>query len=270
MQVESTALKTKRKTPIERVKIARHIDRPHGYDVLKEVASNFEVLHGDRAFGDDPAVVCGIGEIGNRKCLFIAQQKGRESRDKITCNYGMMSPHGYRKALRLMKLAEKFSLPVIAILDTPGANPSLDAEKNGQSRAIAQNLYEMFGIRTPIISLVLGEGCSGGALGIGICDKTLMLEHAYYSVISPEGCASILWKDSRKSNLAAKALKMQSEDLLAFGMIDKIISEKEGFHENQKGVYSEIKMELTLAIEELAKKSIPDLLVARAQKYRSF
>ena len=237
---------------MDRVYLARHPQRPKGLDVLKRVCDSFQELHGDRLYGDDPAIIAGICEIGDKKAVILAQEKGAEAKGRLKHNYGMMLPEGYRKALRLMKLAEKFHLPVISIIDTPGAYPGIDAEKRGQARAIANNLFEISSIKTPIISLILGEGCSGGAIAIGVSDKVLMLEHAYYSVISPEGCAAILWEGVSKSYLAAEQLKMQSEDLLSFLMIDKIIPEgRGGFHENRELVYAKIKEELISSMEEL-------------------
>lgn len=260
-----------KKTKMDRVCIARHPQRPKGLDVLKSICSSFQELHGDRFHGDDPAMIGGLCEIGSKKALILAQEKGSEAKARLKHNYGMMLPEGYRKALRLIKLAEKFHLPIISIIDTPGAYPGIDAEKRGQARAIANNLCEISSIKTPIISLILGEGCSGGAIGVGLSDKVLMLEHAYYSVISPEGCAAILWNDSSKSHLAVEQLKMQSEDLLDFKMIDTIIFEGSGgFHENKELVYSKIKEELIASIEELETIPSYDLIENRYKKYRSF
>ena len=255
---------------MDRVKLSRHPKRPKGLDVIKAITSSFQELHGDRTFGDDPAVICGVGELDDERCIFIAQQKGSDSKEQAERNFGMMTPEGYRKALRVMKLAERFDLPVITIIDTPGAFPGLDAEKRGQARSIADNLYEMSGLKTPIISLVLGEGCSGGALGIGVADKIIMLEHAYYSVISPEGCASILLKDARKSALIAHYLKIHAEDLLEFKMIDTIIYEGDGgFHENTSSVFSSIKKEMFQQIQTLKEFTISELIENRYNKYRS-
>ena len=256
---------------LDRLAISRHSKRPKGLDVIESITSSFEILHGDRLNGDDKAVICGIGEIGSRRCVIIAQHKGSDLKERTECNYGMMSPNGYRKALRVMTLAERFSLPVVTIIDTSGAYPGLSAEKEGQSRAIAENLFHISGLKTPIVSLLLGEGSSGGALGIGICDRMLMLENAYYSVITPEGCASILWKDAKKKNLSSEQLKMQSEDLLRFGMIDEIIKEGEGgFHENIPSVLNEIKRRLEKNLDELSLSPIDKLIAHRSKKYRSF
>ena len=185
-------------------------------------------LHGDRYFGDDSAIICGLGSIDGNKVVYIAQQKGKNTKENIFRNFGMMRPEGYRKALRIMKLAEKFSLPIISLIDTPGAYPGIGAEERGQGEAIARNLFEMSSLETPIIAVVIGEGASGGALGIGICDKMLMLENTWYSVISPEGCASILWRDAAKAPEAADAMKVTPEDLFEMEICDEIINEPLG------------------------------------------
>ncbi|MCH9616839.1 MAG: Acetyl-coenzyme A carboxylase carboxyl transferase subunit alpha [Chlamydiia bacterium] len=263
--------KTKSLSPIERVNIARAAARPKGADVIASITSSFEELHGDRLMGDDPAVICGVGEISDKRCMIIAQQKGSNAADRVKHNFGMMNPSGYRKAHRAIKLAERFSIPVITIIDTPGAFPGLSAEKNGISISIAENLSMMSDVKVPIITLVLGEGCSGGAIGIGINDQMIMLEHAYYSVISPEGCAAILWKDRSKKDLSAKELKMQSEDLRAFNMVDVIIPEgPEGFSVNKKSIFGSIKNEICLALDKLSQYSEEELLLVRYKKYRSF
>ncbi len=258
-------------SPLQRLDIAREKNRPKGLDVLTFITTSFECLHGDRLYGDDRAVICAIGEIETKKCMFIVQMKGSNTNQRLKHRFGMMNPEGYRKALRLIKLAEKFKIPVITIIDTPGAYPGLEAEKRGQARAIADNLFELSSIKTPIISLLLGEGCSGGAIANGICDRMIMLENAYYSVISPEGCASILWKDVSKKEFSAKELKMQSEDLLQFKMVDYIIKEGEGgFHNNVEMVLSEIKDKLLHYIESLEKIPLQILMEERYKKYRSF
>ena len=267
MNTQATKLKL---TPIERVSIARHSSRPKGLQVIWNISSSFEELHGDRNFGDDRAIICGVCVISSRRVVFIAQHKGSTTEQRQYHNFGMVSPEGFAKASRMMKLAERFNLPVLSIVDTPGAYPGLDAEKRGQAYAIANNLLEMSSLKVPIISLVLGEGCSGGALGVSVADMTLMLEHAYFSVISPEGCASILWKDSRKGHLAADQLKMQSEDLLEFGMVDRIIKEGGGFHLNKEKVYALIKSEVIKSIDKLSVFTLENLIEKRAKKYRSF
>jgi acetyl-CoA carboxylase carboxyl transferase subunit alpha len=215
-------------TPWQRVMIARHPGRPHALDYIKKMSSQFTELFGDRLFGEDPSITCGLAVIGGMKCVVIGQEKGFDTESRVHHNFGMLNPEGFRKALRLMRLAEKFDLPIISLVDTPGANPQLEAEERGQGWAIAYNLREMSRLKTPIIVVVIGEGFSGGALGIGIGDIVAMLEHACYTVITPEGCASILWKDADKKGEAADALKLNSENLLQMGIIDAIIKEPLG------------------------------------------
>ena len=198
----------------ETVQLARHPNRPYTLDYINAWCDNFTELHGDKTFSDDNAVIAGIGIIEDTKVVIIGQQKGRNTKDNIFRNFGMMKPEGYRKALRVMKLAEKFKLPIVTLIDTPGADPGIGAEERGQGYAIANNLFEMASIKTQILSVVIGEGASGGALGIGLCDKMIMLEHTWFSVISPEGCASILWKDSTKAPDAAESLKLTPKDLM--------------------------------------------------------
>ena len=256
-------------SPWERVAICRHPQRPRSVDYIKNMCDSFTEVFGDRLFGDDRAVVAGFGIIEGQKCVILAQEKGCDTESRLYRNFGMPHPEGYRKALRLMKLAEKFHLPVISILDTPGAYPGLAAEERGQGSAIATNLLEMANLKTPIIVLLIGEGCSGGALGMGVGDTIGMLEHAYYSVISPEGCASILWRDSSKNEEAAKTLKMQSEDLLAFGVIDTVILEPQGgAHYDPKVVYEGAKDFLLKEIKKLSELSIDTLLKRRYKKFR--
>ncbi len=229
-------------TPPQRVMISRHPSRPHTVDYIQNICSSFHPLCGDRKFGDDNALIGGLAEIGEMKCVLVGQEKGKDTESRIKRNFGMMNPEGFRKAMRLMKLAEKFNLPVVSLLDTPGANPRLDAEERGQGWAIAENLRDMSRLQTPIIVVVIGEGCSGGALGIGVGDAIGMLEHAYYSVISPEGCASILWKDAAKASTAATALKLNAENMLEFNIIDKIIPEPlGGAHHHPAIVYENVK-----------------------------
>ncbi len=229
-------------SPWERVLISRHPERPHTVDYLKNINENFVELAGDRTYGDDRSLIGGFATIGGVKCMVIGQEKGRDTESRVAHNFGMLNPEGFRKAMRLMKLAEKFSLPVVSFLDTPGAHPGLEAEERGQGWAIAENLRDMSQIKSPIIVVIIGEGCSGGALGIGVGDVIGMLEHAYYSVISPEGCASILWKDSAKKQQAASALKLNSENLLELGLIDDIIREPlGGAHHNPQMTYKEVK-----------------------------
>ncbi|CUI16325.1 acetyl-CoA carboxylase carboxyl transferase subunit alpha [Candidatus Protochlamydia naegleriophila] len=215
-------------TPWQRIMICRHSARPHAIDFIRNMCESFTELAGDRSYKDDHAIVGGLAKIGGVKCVIMGQEKGYDTESRVYRNFGMLNPEGFRKALRLMQLAEKFHLPIVSLLDTPGAYPGLEAEERGQGWAIAQNLREMMRINTPIIVAVIGEGCSGGALGMGIGDVIGMLEHSYYSVISPEGCASILWKDASKNVEAASALKLNAENLLELKIIDAIIPEPLG------------------------------------------
>lgn len=255
-------------TPWQRIMICRHPARPHTVDFIKNLCDSFEELCGDRTFGDDQSIVGGLAMIGGVKCVIIGQERGNDTESRVKRNFGMLNPEGFRKALRLMRLAEKFNLPIVSLLDTPGADPRLEAEERGQGWAIAMNLREMARIETPIIVLVIGEGCSGGALGMGVGDVVAMLEHAYYSVISPEGCASILWKDSDKKADAASALKLNSEDLLKLGVIDAIINEPlGGAHHNPNVVYQNVKKYILEQINIL--KNLPPQLLLE-QRYLKF
>lgn len=256
-------------TPWQRILICRHPARPHTVDFLKNICEQFTELCGDRCYGDDHAIVGGLAKIGGMRCVIIGQEKGHDTESRVHHNFGMLNPEGFRKALRLMRLAEKFHLPVISLLDTQGANPILEAEERGQGWAIAQNLREMARLTTPIIVIVIGEGCSGGALGMGMGDVVGMLEHAYYSVISPEGCASILWKDASKKAEAASALKLTSENLLALKIIDAIISEPlGGAHHQPEVVYQNVKKFILEQWEILNRIPMPLLLEQRYLKFR--
>jgi acetyl-CoA carboxylase carboxyl transferase subunit alpha len=216
---------TNEKSAIERVRTARHPDRPYTNDLVNSIFTDFVEVHGDRRYADDPAMVCGFARLGEHEVCLVGQQKGRDTKARQMRNFGMPKPEGYRKALRIMRLADKFNRPIICFIDTPGAYPGIDAEERGQAEAIAFNLREMAGMRVPIIVVVLGEGGSGGALAIGIGDRVLMMENAVYSVISPEGCAAILWKDAGKADLAAAALKLTADKLNEFGLIDSVVPE---------------------------------------------
>jgi acetyl-CoA carboxylase carboxyl transferase subunit alpha len=256
-------------TPIERVAICRHPQRPKSLDYIKHVFSSFEQLHGDRLFKDDSSIVCGIAYLDNHPCVIVAQEKGDSTEERLHRNFGMSYPEGYRKALRVMKLAEKFRLPVISFIDTPGAYPGLEAEERGQGWAIANNLKQMSCLKTPLIALLIGEGCSGGALGIGVCDRVLMLEHAYYSVISPEGCASILWKDTSSKKLAAQQLKLNAEYLIEFGIVDKMLKEPQGgAHYNPRIMFDLVKKALLQELVWALQEPLESLLEMRYQKYR--
>lgn len=256
-------------TPWERVAICRHPNRPRSIDYIKNLCENFTEIFGDRLFQDDRSIVAGLGTIDGEKFVIVSQEKGCDTDSRLYRNFGMPHPEGYRKALRLMKLAAKFHLPVLSLLDTPGAYPGLSAEERGQGSAIATNLMEMANLPTPIIVILIGEGCSGGALGMGVGDIIGMLEHSYYSVISPEGCASILWRDASKNAEAAAALRMQAEDLLEFGIIDAIISEPQGgAHYNPEALYENVKEFILKHVRSLKNFSRDDLLENRYQKFR--
>lgn len=257
-------------SPMDRVYLSRKADRPKALDIIQYLTTSFEELHGDRVGGDDPAVICGVGVIEGVRTVIIAQQKGSDTKERMERNFGMMSPSGYRKAARMFSLAERFSLPVFTIVDTPGAFAAMEAERNGISVAIAQNLATMSTLQTPILSLILGEGCSGGALGIAVADRVLMMRHAYYSVIAPEGCAAILWKDAREKEKAAKQLRFLSEDLVKFSMVERIVEEGEnGFTMADTNVLEQIKKEVLSSLHELCSTPLEELLLKRYKKYRS-
>jgi len=255
-------------SPWQRVQICRHPARPHSLDYIKNMCETFEELHGDRLFADDQALVGGLATIQGQKFVIIGQEKGNDTESRIKHNFGMMNPEGFRKAMRLMRLAEKFHLPVVSLIDTAGANPQLEAEERGQGWAIAQNLLDMARLETPIIAVVIGEGASGGALGIGVADVVGMLEHAYYSVITPEGCASILWKDADKKVDAAATLKLNSENLLELGVIDAIIHEPlGGAHHDPAVAYKNVK-KFILEQKEILSIIPKDILLE--QRYLKF
>ncbi|MCE9519435.1 MAG: acetyl-CoA carboxylase carboxyltransferase subunit alpha [Verrucomicrobia bacterium] len=258
-------------TPWQRVQIARHTQRPYMLDYAKLCFDEFVELHGDRHIGDDNAMPGGFATIGGRRVVLIGQQKGRDTKENLLRNFGSAHPEGYRKALRLMRMAEKFSLPVIAMIDTPGAFPGIGAEERNIAEAIAFNLREMMTISTPMVSVVIGEGGSGGALGIGVTDRVLMMENAYYSVISPEGCAAILWKDRKHAPEAAEALKLSAQHLKELNIIDGIIPEPAGgAHHDHAAAALSLKTGLLAAIDELASLSPKQLLVERYDKFRAF
>ncbi|MDA7841655.1 acetyl-CoA carboxylase carboxyltransferase subunit alpha [Gammaproteobacteria bacterium] len=247
--------------------LARHPLRPYTLDYIPNLFSSFTELHGDRMFGDDAALICGIGKIDEHAFMFIGHQKGRDAKEKVKRNFGMPKPEGYRKALRIMKLAEKFGLPVVTFIDTPGAYPGIDAESRNQSQAIAENLYVMSNLKVPVISIIIGEGGSGGALAIGISDKLGMLENSIYSVISPEGCASILWKDAKKAEQAADALCITAAKLVDFNLVDLIIPEPlGGAHRDYGAMTSSLKMNLISMLEELKAVDIGKILSNRKEK----
>ena len=251
--------------------IARHPLRPYTLDYIRDMFTDFVEIHGDRMFGDDKAIICGFATLENESFMLIGHQKGRDSKEKVYRNFGMPKPEGYRKALRAMKLAEKFHIPILTFIDTPGAYPGIDAESRNQSIAIADNLYQMSKINTPIISVVIGEGGSGGALAIGVADRLAMLQYSIYSVISPEGCASILWKDASKANIAAEALSITSGKLLGHKLIDRIIPEPHGAaHRNYAAMYSSLKSNILDMLQEVNNTSHSELLKNRNAKLMSY
>jgi len=268
--------KTKKKiysniTPWQRVQLSRHPSRPYTLDYINALTDGiFLELHGDRNISDDKAMIGGLGKIDNQSFMFIGQQKGYNIKTRQYRNFGMASPEGYRKALRLMKLAEKFSIPIVTMIDTPGAYPGIEAEEKGQAEAIARNLFEMFNLKTQIICLVIGEGASGGALGIGIGDKIMMLENTWYSVISPESCSSILWRSWDYKERAAEVLKLTPEDMKKNKLIDKIIKEPlGGAHQNRNKVFNTVKKEILVSFDDLKKISTAKLLEERSNRFTS-
>jgi len=253
----------------QRVQIARHPGRPYTFDYIKFMTDDFLELHGDRLFADDLSIVGGFAKIDGIKVMIMGHQKGRDTKENLQRNFGCAHPEGYRKAMRLMNMAAKFHVPVICLIDTPGAYPGIGAEERGQAQAIAENLRDMSIAETPIIATIIGEGGSGGALGIGVADRVLILEHAYYSVISPEGCASILWRSSLKAPEAAKALKLHGEDLIKFGVVDEIVAEPQGgAHRNPEEIAASLKSALLKNLKQLRHLSTEDLLESRYKKYR--
>ncbi|MBI5415736.1 MAG: acetyl-CoA carboxylase carboxyltransferase subunit alpha [Candidatus Omnitrophica bacterium] len=256
-------------TPWQRVQIARHPERPFTLDYIRMLTSDFIELHGDRQFADDLAIVAGFARINGTKVMVMGHQKGRDTKQNLLRNFGCAHPEGYRKAMRLMLMAEKFGLPVVIFIDTPGAYPGVGAEERGQAQAIAENLRDMVDLKTPIVATIIGEGGSGGALGIGIADRVCILQHAYYSVISPEGCASILWRNAIKAPLAAEALKITAENLREFGVVDQIIPEPlGGAHHDADKTAAHLKETILKYIKELSSLPVPELLEQRYNKFR--
>lgn len=252
----------------QRVQMARHPERPHALDYIDEIVDNWFELHGDRLYGDDKAIIGGTGEIGGRRLMIIGQQKGRGTKDNLYRNFGMPNPEGYRKALRLMRLAEKFNIPVLSFIDTTGAYPGLGAEERGQAEAIARNLFVMSTLRVPIILIVIGEGASGGALGIGVGDKMLMLENTWFSVISPEGCASILYRDAGKASKAADAMRIVPTDLVEMGICDEILLEPlGGAHQALKETALTVKKAILDSFNELDGLTTDELIARRIAHY---
>lgn len=252
----------------QRVQLARHPQRPYTMDYIERITNYFIELHGDRAFGDDPAIVSGLAEIDEEQVVLVGHQKGRTTKEKLYRNFGMPHPEGYRKALRVMRLASKFKRPVICLIDTIGAYPGIGAEERGQAEAIARNLFEMSHLPVPILVIVIGEGASGGALGIGVGDRLLMMENTWYSVISPEGCAAILWRDSAKANLAAEAMKVTSIDLLEMKILDAVIEEPAGgAHRNYDKAAENLKNTILTELKNLKKIPIDELIRNRIEKF---
>jgi acetyl-CoA carboxylase carboxyl transferase subunit alpha len=251
------------------VKVARHPGRPQATDYIDSFVRDFAELHGDRRYGDDPAMIAGFGRIGGHKCLVIGHRKGREVKERLSCNFGMAHPEGYRKALHKMRLAEKMGLPVVCLIDTPGAYPGIGAEERGQAEAIAQNLQVMARLRTPILCVVIGEGGSGGALGVGVADRVAMLQYAWFSVISPEGCASILWKTGEQASVAAEALKLTAAQNQANGTVDDVVEEPLGAaHRNPAEATARLESYLTRALRDLKRYKIENLVQKRYQRLR--
>ncbi|EPH10509.1 acetyl-coenzyme A carboxylase carboxyl transferase subunit alpha [Campylobacter ureolyticus ACS-301-V-Sch3b] len=269
--LEKEVVKTYRNlSEYQRLQLARHPDRPYSLDYIKLLLKDGYEIHGDRAFRDDPAIVCFIGHMADRKVVVIGEEKGRGTKNKIKRNFGMPNPEGYRKALRVAKMAEKFNLPILFLIDTPGAYPGVGAEERGQSEAIAKNLYEFSSLKVPMISVVIGEGGSGGALAIGVSDRLAMMQNSIFSVISPEGCAAILWNDPTKSELATKAMKITASELKEHKLIDDVIQEpKTGAHRDKESAIKEVGEYFLKELSELEKLSIDELLEKRMEKILS-
>jgi acetyl-CoA carboxylase carboxyl transferase subunit alpha len=252
-----------------RVQLARHPKRPHALDYIQKIVTSFQEIHGDRRFGDDPAIVCGMGLLRDRPVMIVAQQKGRDTKQKLYRNFGMPKPEGYRKAMRAMELAAKFNRPIVALLDTPGAYPGLDAEERGQAEAIAYNLREMARLEVPVVCAVIGEGGSGGALALGVGNRIFMMENAVYSVISPESCAAIIWRDAKNAEKAAAALRITAPDLKALGLIDGIIDEPGGGAQAEPDAAAfELANTIDKTLQELSALSGPELVRDRYEKFR--
>ncbi len=256
-------------SPWERVNVARHADRPLTSDYVQLMLDDFVEIHGDRVFGDDRAILTGLATMGGQRFLLVGHRKGKTVKDRLACNFGCAHPEGYRKAMQKMRMAEKWRLPIVTFINTPGAYPGIGAEERGQASAIARNILEMFDLKVPIVCIVIGEGGSGGALGIGVGDRVGMLENSYYSVISPEGCAAILWKSGDKAPEAAEALKLTSKDLLRLGLVDKVVEEPlGGAHRDPKGAVDRVKQQIVEWLTELQAIPLQDLLAQRYAKFR--
>jgi acetyl-CoA carboxylase carboxyl transferase subunit alpha len=271
LKIESVKAKVyKNLTAWQRIQIARHPKRPYTLDYIRMMLTDFVELHGDRFFADDFAMIAGFAKIDDEKVVVIGHQKGRDTSENVKRNFGCAHPEGYRKAMRIMRLAEKFGLPVLIFIDTPGAYPGIGAEERGQAQAIAENLRDMTGLETPIVATVIGEGGSGGALGVGVADYIIILQNAYYSVISPEGCASILWRSATKAPEAAEALKLTGEHLIKFGIVDEIIPEPlGGAHHDPESVAAVLKESLLKQLKRLKGLSTKEILDKRYEKFRA-
>jgi acetyl-CoA carboxylase carboxyl transferase subunit alpha len=253
----------------KRIQLSRHVDRPVTIDYVELMLTDVVELHGDRLYGDDKAIFTGFATLNGRKIMLVAHRKGRTTQERIACNWGCAHPEGYRKALRCMQLAERQKLPILTLINTPGAYPGIGAEERGQASAIAWSILEMFHLKVPVVSVVIGEGGSGGALGIGVCDRLLILENSYYSVISPEGCASILWKDGARAEEAALSLKLGSDTLVDLGVADELVPEPMGgAHRDKAGMAGTLKAVLVRHFDELCALPVPELMARRAAKYR--
>ncbi|HAS46533.1 MAG TPA: acetyl-CoA carboxylase carboxyl transferase subunit alpha [Microscillaceae bacterium] len=271
--LEQNILKVKKDTYAnltrwQRVQLSRHQNRPYTLDYIHEICDNFVELHGDRNISDDKAMVGGFGEVEGQTIMFIGQQKGRNTKERQYRNFGMANPEGYRKALRLMRLAEKFGKPIVTLIDTPGAFPGIEAEERGQAEAIAKNIQEMFMLKVPVICIVIGEGASGGALGIAVGDSVMMLENTWYSVISPENCSTILWRSWDYKEQAAQALRLAATDMQSFGLVDQIIPEPlGGAHADPATTYQNVKQVILKELKKLKKKSAEELINDRIEKF---
>jgi acetyl-CoA carboxylase carboxyl transferase subunit alpha len=258
-------------TPWQVTQIARHPRRPYTLDYINSICTEFTELHGDRMFGDDMAIVGGPARVEGRPVMVIGHQKGRDTKERVRRNYGMPKPEGYRKALRLMRTAERFALPIVTLIDTPGAYPGVSSEERGQSEAIARNLFEMTSFQVPIISVVIGEGGSGGALAIGICDRLIMLQYSVYSVISPEGCASILWKTDGKKEVAAEAMGVTADRLAALNLVDEVLREPlGGAHRDPDTIAQDLKASLVRHLDALGELPVEQLLAERQRRFAAF
>lgn len=258
-------------TPWQVAQVARHPQRPYALDYVQQIFTEWEELHGDRHFYDDPSMVCGVARLDGRPCVVLGQQKGRDAKERVYRNFGMPKPEGYRKALRLMKLAEKFQMPVVSLIDTPGAYPGIDAEARNQSEAIARNLFELAQLRTPVLATIIGEGGSGGALAIGVGDHVMMLAHSIYSVISPEGCASILFKDAARAPEGAEAMKITAKDLFGFKLIDEIVPEPlGGAHRDPGWMMEALRQRLVSNLERLRSMPLTQLLARRQERLMGY